>query len=451
MSYWVKADVGDAGGNSHTWQDVFTEGSVTARAYNIRLSKEINSAGSLSFTIAPQHPLYDSIYILGTTIHANANGAYFLGRVVSIQTDMYKSKIIDCEGALAWLSDIMARPHLWYDANGEERSAYPSEYVSWVSSQHSSRASAKRHVSILADYANLWGSEKQQGGAYTPKQIINGNDNYKPCLQALTDLMGLDENAAVIPDYNTQDTTSGLMVCNIYIANIAMYGVDDQAIATINFQGNDANLIHVDTDISGDDIFTSVVPLGKDKLKLNGTSSIDYVDGTLYNMYGVIEKVSDYETAETAGELYNRAADELTRISNKVKALTIQAVGLGVDLGAKVSVVDAIHGISGDYIVTALNIDIDSLGQSTYTLFPCGTAYAGKMTTTLTDIAKNGGQKYQNSTTFSSGESPLSLIQEDDTHIKAVGQQWTTHYVATESETTEGEYSLNIYRTENST
>ena len=443
MSYWVRADVGDAGGDSYTWQDVFVEGSNTAKAYNIRLSKEINSAGSLSFTIAPNHPLYNAIYILGTTIYANANGAMFLGRVMSIQTDMYKSKIINCEGALSWLSDIIARPHLWYDYLGEtkeERSAYPYEYVQWIYSQHYERASAKRHITIYADYNNLWDSEKQ-GDIYISKRIIKGNEDYKPCLKALTDLTNLDENAAIIPDYSGTE-------CGINIVNIATYKADEQSVTTINFQGGNANLVHVDVDITGDDIYTSVVPLGKDKLILNGDT--DYVVGGLTTMYGVIEKVSDYDTAESELDLYDRASAELTRISNKVKALTIQAVGLSVDLGSKVTVIDNIHGINGDYIVTALNINIDNLGQSTYTVFPCGSGYAGRTSVTLTDIAKNGGQKYQNSTTFSSGESPTNLIQEEDTHIKAVGQRWTTHYVATETETDVGEYSLSIYRTENS-
>lgn len=440
MSYSIRADTSYPSASSHSWQAVFTEGSATAKAYNMSLHKEMSGAGSLSFTIPPSHALYNSVYILGTTVEANASGANFLGRVIRIQTDFYKNKIVECEGCFSWLSDVIARPHLWYTSNedSEERAATAAEYILWLSNQHNTIASTKRKANISFDITLF--------GAQNAKQIIWGNDNYKTCLDALNDLIALDENAVIIPSY-AQDSQTGIYKLIVNIENITTYSGTVKG--TINLQGSGANLIHVDTDISGDDIYTSVIPLGKDKLKYDGGTGIDYVHGLNTTQYGVIEKVSDYDSETTNGGLYSRASGEIQKISGKLNAITVQAVGLTVDLGDTVAVVDTQHGISGNYLVTALDISIDNPAQSTYTLYPCGSSYAAGHKSTITDIAKNGAESYMNSTSFADGESPSELIQEDDTYIKAVGQNWTTHYKAIEDSQTEGNYTLSIYRTEN--
>lgn len=440
MSYIILADVSNPSLSTADWRTVFETGSATAKAYNINLRKKIGEAGSLNFTMPVGHPLYNSLTILGTTIQATFGDVGFLGRVVSIQTGFYKDKLVECEGVISWLSDIIARPYLWYDVNNEERAATPTEYLNWIYSQHSSRASTKRRVGNGGFDPTLFDSSLIDG-RYVEKQIIQGNEDYRTCLDALNELVALDENAAIIPIGNT-----------VYIANMTTYKADAIVEATISLQGNDANLIHTETDITGDDIYTIVIPLGKDKLKFDGYWSgqpADFVVGTQSEIYGVIEKVVDYKEAEDNAELYSRAQYEISRIENRVNVISVQVAGLLVDLGAKVQVVDTQHGISGNYIVMALDINIDNLGKNSYTLYPCGSSYIGAYKSTLSEITKNGADAYKNYSSFSDGESPIELIQEDDTHIKAVGQNWSTHYEATEDEQEEGKYTLKIYRSEN--
>ena len=157
-----------------------------AFAYNISMDKEMNRAGSLSFTIAKGHPQYSAIFPLGTTIAVTTptqipttttalaegdttnpivvdgvsktvavgdcvcyNGTYFayrkdepevvphwhvyqeighvvwFGRILSIERNFNLEKNITCEGALAFLNDIMIRPRKFFIASGQnEGKAY---------------------------------------------------------------------------------------------------------------------------------------------------------------------------------------------------------------------------------------------------------------------------------------------------------------------------------------
>lgn len=70
-------------------------------------------AGSFDFTIGPDHPFYDSIVPFGSYIHVLEDGVpIFYGRPLYPQTDIYGRKTFHCEGALAFLNDVVLSPIL---------------------------------------------------------------------------------------------------------------------------------------------------------------------------------------------------------------------------------------------------------------------------------------------------------------------------------------------------
>ncbi len=74
--------------------------------YNIVLSMEDNSAGTLSFNMISTHPLFDSLRKLATLIQVKNDGrTIWKGRIISDDSNIDNIKAIQCEGKLAFLND----------------------------------------------------------------------------------------------------------------------------------------------------------------------------------------------------------------------------------------------------------------------------------------------------------------------------------------------------------
>ena len=83
---------------------------------NCKLQMEINTAGSLQFTIYPQHPYYNILKKLSSIIEVLKDGkVIFKGRLMGDKQTFYNAKQMSCEGKLAFLNDSVFRP---FDFNG---------------------------------------------------------------------------------------------------------------------------------------------------------------------------------------------------------------------------------------------------------------------------------------------------------------------------------------------
>lgn len=70
------------------------------------IDKEINTSGTLSFTILPNHPEWGCFRRMVSVIEViMRDQLIFRGRVIEISEDNFKQKSIKCEGALGWLVD----------------------------------------------------------------------------------------------------------------------------------------------------------------------------------------------------------------------------------------------------------------------------------------------------------------------------------------------------------
>lgn len=86
-----------------------------------KLTMEDNKSGSIEFSILPQHPAYDEIELITTTIKVTEyvydddgslknKNILWKGRVISIEDSMDGIRTFTCEGALAFLNDIICYP-----------------------------------------------------------------------------------------------------------------------------------------------------------------------------------------------------------------------------------------------------------------------------------------------------------------------------------------------------
>ena len=78
---------------------------------NATVDVALGEAGSFTFTICPDHVFYDSITPFGSSIEVFEDGtSIFYGRPLQPSVDMYGRKTYHCEGALAFLNDILCVP-----------------------------------------------------------------------------------------------------------------------------------------------------------------------------------------------------------------------------------------------------------------------------------------------------------------------------------------------------
>lgn len=76
-----------------------------------KMTEEVNQIGSLTFTMLPNHPYYDSIRKLSTLIYAyDDDGEIFRGRVIDHTNDFYKQKSVSVESDMAFFCDSVVRP-----------------------------------------------------------------------------------------------------------------------------------------------------------------------------------------------------------------------------------------------------------------------------------------------------------------------------------------------------
>lgn len=80
-----------------------------------KLKLEVNTSGSLSFTLPKSHKYYGQIDLMKSRIKVyDANRLVFDGRAYSPTVDLYQNDTIECEGILAFLNDTYQEPFEYF-------------------------------------------------------------------------------------------------------------------------------------------------------------------------------------------------------------------------------------------------------------------------------------------------------------------------------------------------
>lgn len=120
------------------------------------IEKEVNTAGSFSFTMLPTHPYVNSIKRYLTIVDVYLRGAIvFRGRVFDISSDFNNQLQITCEGNLSWLIDNY-KPKS--DEVLEKTKPFTSEIKNKIAAYNADMESYKHFVMGYTDPINFVGN-----------------------------------------------------------------------------------------------------------------------------------------------------------------------------------------------------------------------------------------------------------------------------------------------------
>lgn len=329
------------------------------------LETELNTAGSLEFTLPPDHPAYNDIFVLKTTIEAYEDSELiFFGRVAEISIDWFNQKKVVCEGALAYANDTVIRPNTYDDV-------LISDVFKDMIAQHNAQVDEDRKFHI--------------GTIDIPDRNVVTDVDYGNTLSTIMSTC-IDSTGGYLFVRKENETT--------YIdwLNEMPYGSDQP----VQFA---YNLLDYSSNLTSDDICTVVLPLGTDE---NGnTITIESVNGgkdTLESeagiaLYGRVLKIhewrdiSDPQVLKDAAEVWltDEQYDKLTIEVNAAEMHFLDNAVGSYKLGQLITVISEPHGINKELPIIKLSTELDS-GVKKVTI---GTP-PRKELTTLTISNKNG-------------------------------------------------------------
>ena len=352
--------------------------------HDIRLSKEyrvinpscslkLNSAGSMVFKIAPNHPYYDRINKLSSIITLTQDGEWiFSGRVLNDESDFRNIKTIEVEGELSYLVDSNQRTAEYHEIS-------VSDYFKTIIEKHNNMVNDEKKFVI---------------GSVTvtdPNDSLYRFSNYENTLETIQDKL-IDRLGGYIRTRHVGTTK--------YIDYVSDYeNVNNQQ---INFG---KNLLDLTKYIQGEEIATAIIPLGakieseneETEIRLTIESvndGLDYVyDEEAVNQYGWIFKTVIYDDVTIAGNLKTKALEELAmkkllNIKLELNAIDLHLLDVDIErikLGDKIKVISEPHGINQYMMVSEMKIDIEDPANSTINL--------GYTVQSLTDITNSGDIK----------------------------------------------------------
>lgn len=323
------------------------------RLVSPKIKLELNKAGSVEFTILPTHPFYNAFSQMKSIVTAYRDDRLiFDGRVLSDDTDNYKQRRVYCEGALAYLVDSVLPP-----CKGTRTA---EEHYRLIINAHNEQVEPEKRFSpgiVSIDQK----SESQ----------IFGEDSYREDFSSIeTDLLDAyggylriryDSNIRYLDYVKSYDSTNSQKI---------RFG---------------SNLLDLTNKRSGEDLFTVLLPIGKDKLTIEGAGlSSKYTHNGRYlenseaiAQYGRIVKLIDFGNVEDPNTLLNKAEKYMSDNYKGIPPeLTIKAFDLHTfyptikpfNLGDDIVIESEPHGISRTLMCTVIELDLTSPDKDQYTL-----------------------------------------------------------------------------------
>lgn len=331
-----------------------------------KMENELNNFGSLTFTMEPGHPMYDSLIRLKTVITVERDGKQvWRGRLLETETDFYNRKTCTCEGELAFLADYMQPPF--------EYSGTLLGYISRMLIEYNANVdSFKRfHVGNVTvvdsnDYVYRYKETYNTTWSIFNDQLIDSYGGY---------LIPRTEDGVHYLDYLSELPESG---------QIIRFG---------------ENLLDLDEVTDASDVFTVLIPLGAipedddssgtegDRLTIESVNDgkIYIENQTAIDLYGRIWAKKQYDDITLAKNLLSSAKADLASGALASTTITVSAVDLsqaGVDTedleyGTLVHVISAPHGVDTWLELSKETRYLQEPDEDSYTL--------GKTLSTLTD------------------------------------------------------------------
>lgn len=364
------------------------------------LKEESGQSPTLSLTIQPTHPLWDS-FTRDTVMLPNREVelvefetgiVLFRGRVRAVSMEFDGSKKLTCEGAMAYLNDTTVRPYKTYDTDEIEcdinAPAEANKLFEWFIEQHNAHVMNACEKFIIGVNAGANYGKLQRGTGTRPATLKEMRDKLeKACGGWLR--VRYDATGSIIdwlPDTGAAEATQRVEL--------------------------GSNLLDLDTQVDGKDIYTAIVPVGKtgkgeNERKVNVSAETAYVpfgfaiqgdavvDMAAVEKYGLIEKTMSYDLDKPQA-LADKAVADLAAgkldDSIEVSAFDLHNLNeqtLPIDFLDRVFVKSEPHGIERYMICSGRTINLTNPTATQYKL--------GAITATLTKGATSSQESAQES------------------------------------------------------
>ena len=315
----------------------------TRTALDPFLTVELNEPGSLEFTMLPDHIMYNAMVKMKTIVRVlDGEKSIFKGRVVSDERDFNNNKSVTCEGMYAFFNDTIVRPH--------DKTMPLTNYIQWLVTNHNSQVEdAKKFYMGNVTVNDAWAELKFSSEDYvsTADMFIELADTYD--------------------GYFTTQEIDGHNYLNF------LSDSNTDSAQTISFG---ENLLDLRKTISGEDLFTVVIPIGgvPDNSKDDKNITIksvnddkDYLElSASVGTYGRIVRYKDWNDITDPHKLLQTAQAYLRDNAGLDVTLEVSAVDLSliypnyksIAVGERVKITSKPHDVDEYFICTKIEMDM---------------------------------------------------------------------------------------------
>ena len=348
--------------------------------FNPVLKTEIGKVSSLSFSIHPEHPEYDYLQRMKTIIRVEDDyDILFKGRILDWSRGMMNDRHITAEDALAYLNDG------WFSSTGTFNETITAFFTRCINA-HNATCSEDRRLTIGT--VSMTEADEKTFEIQNPENVMDILSNQL-----------LSVYGGYLRTRHTYTTT--------YIDYIQKYNHPiSQQIRFAN------NLINLDENQDGSDLFTALVPVGKDNLMIGEAVStgmetlsngveVQMTAGKNYILvpsgaekYGLIYKIENFNNVEDSSELLkegkrfvaNNYVDRPEKFS--IRAIDMTWISNELDrirAGDTVEIVSFPHGVNDQYLCTAVSYGLENIENTLYEFSDPNQQSTGNKTNRISD------------------------------------------------------------------
>lgn len=341
----------------------------------LNLKQKINTSNTLIFTILPNHPNYNKIRKLVSTIkliEINQDGQelMFKGRVIESTDTIDGIRTFVCEGILGYLNDTIQLLKI-----GENISV--NEYLKVCLDKHNQMVEENKIIYI--------GNVKDNGIC-----ISNTDKKRTTTMSSIQDIL-IDQYGGYISI--REEDNKNYLDYNFYYNHLNSQ--------EIKFK---KNILDLEQYITSVDLITALIPLGEKDSETELPLTIETVNNGkeyIYDedailKYGWIYGIKEYPKISNPNDLLERARQDLSQLTKMSLSLTITAIDLSlvevdiekIRLGDNLKCISKEHKIDDYFLCVVLEKDYLDPSNSKITLDKTVATSSDLAITTNRDISK---------------------------------------------------------------
>ena len=382
-----------------------------------------NSVSYLDFSIAPNHPLYNTIEKdKGLVEFYSDNVLKFRGKINEIEIDDYGYKIVACNSVLQYLNHTLVRSYSTVPGDADLTAPTSVEgYFQWLIDQHN------LHVNDVSERFEVG---VNQGAALDKNDyILRSNDNYPTTLNEINDKILDSLGGYLFVEYKDDRN-----ILNLYSD---VHSTNSQI---IDFGSNILSISYKEND---DDLYTVVIPRGGTPEKKEGDTkdpkpiNIKSIPDNTFDTDSDIVKSGDCVYSLSATKRYGYreyyySNNDILDPSNLLKAAVLQlrlqmapkvtietkAIDLSIaypeyeqlNIGEACRVRSARHNLDDYFMLSEMELDLNDPSQTTYTFGDEYVSLVGRQSNYLKKINSSIDRNYEDvNTAMSYGKAATKL------------------------------------------